>query len=182
MRATCRFLTVVLLGGWGLSGSPRLGTTAAANSTHPGAKQPRPQPARTAAPEILLTGATRETRAVEARLAAFVRAVRRRDGRWAARFLSREMPPPVRAAVIERDWPWRTASQDLGPLFSSPRLRLRTVGLRGKRARVRIGQQRVIAGAREASGFYDVGMVREGTRWQVKLPRSAAPRAGTGRQ
>jgi hypothetical protein len=134
------------------------------------------------APEILLTGATRETRAAEARLAAFVRAVRRRDGERAARFLSRETAQPVRTAVARREWPWRTAPQDLGPLFSSPRLGLRTVGLRGRRARVRIAQRRVNPGSREASGFYDVGMVREGARWQVTLPRFAAPRSGTGRE
>jgi hypothetical protein len=88
----------------------------------------------------------------------------------------------VRVAVARRDWPWRTASQDLAPLFAAPRLRLRTVGLRGRRARVRIGPQRVNPGGREGSGFYDIGMVREGARWQVTLPRFAAPRGGAGRQ
>src|SRR5262249_55526736 len=148
-------------------------------------QRPGRQPARSpaaSAPEILLTGATRETRAVEARLAAFVRAVRRRDGARATRFLSRETARPVRVAGRRRDWPWQTAPQDLGPLFSSPRLKLRTVGLRGRRARVRIGQPRMDPGRREASGFYDVGMVREGARWQVTLPRLAAPRSGSGRE
>src|SRR5436853_85049 len=65
-------------------------------------------------PDIILSGQTRESRAVEARLAAFVRAVRRRDGARAARFLSRETAPIVRAAVMQREWPWRAGPRDLG--------------------------------------------------------------------
>jgi hypothetical protein len=182
MRGIGRILIVALAAGWGLLVSPRLGVTVSARPAASTSKPRGSRPARAITPEILLTGATRETRAVEARLAAFVRAVRRRDGARAARFLARETPPPVRMAVARRDWPWRTASQDLAPLFAAPRLRLHTVGLRGRRARVRIGPQRVISGGREGSGFYDVGMVREGARWQVKLPRSAAPRIEAGRQ
>lgn len=182
MRGIGRILIVVLAAGWGLSGSPRLGMTVCARPAASPSKHRSPRSMRTPTPAILLTGATRETRAIEARLAAFVGAVRRRDGARAARFLARETAPPVRAAVTRRDWPWRTASQDLAPLFTAPRLRLHTVGLRGRRARVRIGPQRVTPGSREGSGFYDVGMVREGARWQVKLPRSAAPRIEAGRR
>jgi hypothetical protein len=127
-------------------------------------------------PEVVLTGRTPESRAVEARLAAFVRAVRRRDGARAVRFLSRETQEGVRAAVVRGEWPWRTAPQDLAPLFALPALRLRTVALRPDRARVRIGPQRVSRDSVEASGFYDIGMVREGRWWQVTLPASAGSR------
>jgi hypothetical protein len=124
------------------------------------------------APDIVLTGATAESRAVEARLAAFVRAVRRRNGARAVQFLSRKTPPRVRAAVARQDWPWRTAPHDIGPLFARPQLRLRTLELRGPRARVRLGPQRVDPDSFQAVGFYDLGMVREGRRWQVALPSS----------
>jgi hypothetical protein len=133
-------------------------------------------------PDILLTGATRETRAVEARAAGFVRAVRHRDGARAVRFLSRQTKPPVRAAVARRDWPWRTAPQDLGLLFARPDLRLRTLALRRDRARVRIGAQHQNRASMEAVGFYDLGLVREGARWQVTLPGPAAPRTGSRRE
>jgi hypothetical protein len=128
------------------------------------------------APEIVLTGRTRESRAVEARLAAFVRAVRRRDGARAARYLSRETAPSVRTAVARREWPWRTAPEDLGPLFALPGLRLQTIALRPDRARVRIGPQKVNRSSLEAAGYYDIGMVREGPWWQVRLPMSGGQR------
>lgn len=187
MRGTRRILTAVLVGSGGLWGGQRVTPNAAAGPRppHPAIRRLRPRLDRShaaPAPDIILTGATRETRAVEARLAAFVRAVRRHDGARAARFLSRETAPPVRAAVARRDWPWRLAPQDLAPLFSLPGLRLRTLGLRRDRARVRIGPQRVNPYSMEASGFYDLGMVREGARWQVTLPRIVAPRAGRGRE
>jgi hypothetical protein len=121
-------------------------------------------------PEVVLTGRTQESRAVEARLAAFVRAVRRRDGARAASFLSRETAPSVRAAVTRQEWPWRTAPQDLGPLFAVPALWLQTIALRPDRARVRIGPQKVNRHSLEAAGYYDIGMVREGRWWQVRLP------------
>lgn len=129
-------------------------------------------------PDIVLTGATRETRAVESRAAAFVRAVRGRDGARAARFLSRRTAPRVRLAVARRDWPWRTATQDLGLLFARHELRLHTLAMRRDRARVRLWTQQRAPGSREPAGFYDLGMVREGVRWQVLLPASSAPRAG----
>jgi hypothetical protein len=100
----------------------------------------------------------------------------------AVRFLSRQTAPPVRAAVARRDWPWRTASQDLGLLFARPDLRLRTLALHRDRARVRIGPQHRDRSSMEAVGFYDLGMVREGARWQVTLPQPAAPRTGTRRE
>ena len=50
----------------------------------------------------------------------------------------------------------------------------RTVG------RVRIGPQHLNRSSLEAVGFYDLGMVREGTRWQVTLPASTRRQAGTG--
>jgi hypothetical protein len=133
-------------------------------------------------PDIILTGSTRETRAVEVRAAAFVRAVRRRNGIRAAQFLSRETAPPVRAAVARRDWPWRTPPQDLALLFSRPALRLRTLGLTRQHARVRLGPQHLNRRSLEAVGFYDLGMVREDARWQVTLPRSTWRPAGTGRK
>jgi hypothetical protein len=187
MRRTRRILTAVLIGSGSLWGGQRALATVAAGppSTRPISRRlPRHTDRSHAAPapDIILTGATRETRAVEARLAAFVRAVRRRDGARAARFLSRETAVPVRATVARRDWPWRLAPQDLAPLFSLPELRLRTLGLRRDRARVRIAARRVNLHSREASGYYDLGMVREGARWQVTLPRIVAPRAGTRRQ
>jgi hypothetical protein len=122
------------------------------------------------APGIILTGATRESRAVEARLAAFVRAVQRHNGARAVRFLSRETAPVMRAAVAGQDWPWRIAPRDLAPLFALPRLRLQTMVLRRERARVRIAPQRLDTDSLQATGFYDLGMVREGSRWQVTLP------------
>jgi hypothetical protein len=143
------------------------------------ARQPRRVSRRgpgVAVPELVLTGGSREERAVEARLAAFVRAVRRRDGARAARFLSRETEGGVRAAVARREWPWRTAPQDLAPLFALPALRLRTMALRPDRARVRIGPQRVSRDSVEAVGFYDIGMLREGRWWQVTLPASVDSR------
>ena len=137
------------------------------------AKAARPAAAM---PDVVLTGRTRESRAVEARLAAFVRAVRRRDGTRAARFLSQETAPSVRTAVARREWPWQTAPQDLGPLFALPGLRLQTIALRPDRARVRIGPQRVNRSSLEAAGYYDIGMVREGRWWQVRLPEAAGGR------
>ena len=98
------------------------------------------------------------------------------------RFLSRQTKPPVRAAVARRDWPWRTAPQDLGLLFARPDLRLRTLALRRNRARVRIGAQHQNRSSMEAVGFYDLGLVREGARWQVTLPEPAAPRTGSRRE
>ncbi len=151
------------------------------------AAKPGPRPAvrlgrrATTPPAVLLVGRTRETRAVEARLAAFVRAVQRRDGRQALRFLSRETEPSVRAAVARREWPWRTAPQDLGPLFARPALRLRTVALRPDRARVRVAPQRVDPHSLEAVGYYDIGMVREGAWWQVTLPTVGGARPGRTR-
>jgi hypothetical protein len=121
-------------------------------------------------PGIILTGATRESRAVEARLAAFVRAVQRHNGARAVRFLSRETAPVMRATVASQDWPWRLAPRDLAPLFALPRLRLQTMVLRRERARVRIAPQRLDPDSVQAAGFYDLGMVREGSRWQVTLP------------
>src|SRR5437870_3191960 len=109
-------------------------------------------------------------RAVEARLAAFVRAVQRHNGARAVRFLSRETAPVMRSAVTSQDWPWRIAPRDLAPLFALPRLRLQTMVLRRERARVRIAPQRLDPDSLQAAGFYDLGMVREGSRWQVTLP------------
>jgi hypothetical protein len=130
---------------------------------------PVPGPARSVS-GIILTGATRESRAVEARLAAFVRAVQRHNGMRAVRYLSRETTPMVRKAVARQDWPWRDAPRDLAPLFALPRLRLQTMVLRRERARVRIGPQQMDRGSLQAAGFYDLGMVREGARWQVTVP------------
>jgi hypothetical protein len=132
--------------------------------------------AAAAAPEIVLTGRTRENRAAEARLAGFLRAVRRADGERAARYLSRSTALAVRQAVARREWPWRTAPQDLGLLFRLPALRLRTVALRGGRARVRIAPQQEDRKSTAPVGFYDVGMEREGSRWQVRLPAAGARR------
>jgi hypothetical protein len=127
-------------------------------------------------PDIVLSGATAESRAVEARLAAFVQAVRRRNGTRAVQFLSRQTAPRVRSAVARRDWPWRTAPHDIGPLFAQPRLRLHTLDVRGPRARVRIVPQRIDPGSFRAVGFYDIGMVQEGRRWQVRLPSAVGSR------
>jgi len=190
MRSAGRVVSMIAVGlclAAGPSGSGGLPRRAAASRR---ARRPTgqlgkrgPNPTRAApSPDIVLTGATRETRAVEARAAAFVRAVRHRDGARAARFLSRETAPPVRAAVARREWPWRTAPQDLGLLFARQDLRLRTLGLRRERARVRIGPQHRHPYSLEAVGFYDLGMVRECARWQVTLPAPAVPRAGTGRE
>jgi hypothetical protein len=189
MRSAWQIGSVIAIGLWAAAGpSGRSASVQAAARRQP--QQPMAQalrrgPGHSAAavpPDILLTGATRETRAVEARAAGFVRAVRRRDGARAARFLSRQTAPPVRAAVARRDWPWRTASQDLGLLFARRDLRLRTLALWQRRARVRIGLQHRNPSSMEAVGFYDLGMVREGARWQVTLPQLAAPRAGTRRK
>jgi hypothetical protein len=135
------------------------------------ARQPRRVSRRgpgVAVPELVLTGGSREERAVEARLAAFVRAVR---------YLSRQTDASVRGTVARRDWPWRTAPRDLGPLFARPRLRLLTVALRPDRARVRIAPPGGDPNSLEAAGFYDVNMVREGPRWQVMLPVDVTPGA-----
>ena len=185
MRRAWRMSLTILIG---------LGAMGPSGSSGPAAAAPRVPRAvghgnrgaaasqTTITPDIVLTGATRETRAVEARAAAFVRAVRRRDGTRAVRFLSRQTAPRVRAAVARRDWPWRTAAQDLGLLFARRDLRLRTLALRQARARVRLAPQRRDPQSMEAVGFYDLGMVREGARWQVLLPAPGAPRPGTRRQ
>src|SRR5947209_1861704 len=116
MRGTCRIATLVMIGWWGTAGGQWITPGVAANP-HPSSPTARHLKPRfvhshsSPTPDIILTGATRETRAIEARLAAFVRAVRRRDGARAARFLSRETAPPARAAVARRDWPWLTAPQ-----------------------------------------------------------------------
>src|SRR5947209_82183 len=122
MRSTWRVVPLIGVGLWigigssGGSGSP---VRAEGRPRHlpPRRQVVRPDHSRLlSAPDILLTGSTRETRAVEARAAAFVRAVRRRNGARAVQFLSRETAPPVRAAVARRDWPWRTPPQDLALL------------------------------------------------------------------
>jgi hypothetical protein len=159
-------------GWWVVAAIVGLGWGSSSKGKHEGQAAGRPRQAARAAvrPDLVLAGRTRESREVEARLAAFVRAVRRRDGTRAASFLSRETAPSVRAAVTRREWPWRTAPQDLGPLFAVPALRLQTIALRPDRARVRIGPQRVNRHSLEATGYYDIGMVREGRWWQVRLP------------
>jgi hypothetical protein len=155
---------MALAAGLGLT----LGPTGPGAWAAPAAERKAAAPA--AAPEIVLAGRTRASRAVEARLAGFVRAVRRRDGERAARYMSRTTARPVRLAVARREWPWRTAPDDLGRLFRSPALRLRTVALQSNRARVRIAPQQVDRNSTEPAGFYDVEMTREGNRWQVRLP------------
>lgn len=186
MRSKRRGTELAGIGLWvaltaaGGSGSPgrRAAHPATGRPAHVQVDHPRAAPA----PEILLTGSTRETRAAEARAAAFVQAIRHRNGPRAARFLSRETAPAVRAAVAQREWPWRQAPEDLALLFARPALRLRTLGMTRRHARVRLGPQHLDRHSREAVGFYDLGMVWEEGRWQVTLPRPGRPLSGRGRK
>jgi hypothetical protein len=187
MRSAWQRVPVLGIGLWIASGPSGGSGSPGQDTAHPSRPQPPRQqsvtPDRTRGlptPDILLTGSTRESRAVEARAAAFVRAVRGRNGLRAVRFLSRDTAAPVRAAVARRDWPWRTAPQDLALLFSQPALRLRTLGITRTHARVRVGTPPMSRRSREPAGFYDLRMVREGARWQVTLPASTRRQARTG--
>jgi hypothetical protein len=125
-------------------------------------------PARaTAGPTIAITAATPASRKVETRLARFIIALQRDRRADAARMLARDTPEEQRRAFLRGEWLNRARANDLSRLFYLPALRLRTLAIGDREARVRLLP--LSRPGEGVAGFLDVAMVREASRWQIRI-------------
>jgi hypothetical protein len=126
------------------------------------------QPARAmAGPTIAITAATPASRTVETRLARFIIALQRDRRADAARMLARDTPREQRRAFLRGEWLNRARANDLTHLFYLPALRLRTLAIGDREARVRLLP--LSRPGEGVAGFLDVAMVREARRWQLRI-------------
>lgn len=140
----------------------------------------RPNSARTAAgPTIAITAATPASRKVETRLAGFIIALQRDRRADAARMLARDTPGEQRRAFLRGEWLNRARGNDLTRLFYLPGIRLRTLAIGEREARVRL--MPLSRPGEGVAGVLDIG-VREASRWQVRIGPLGDTRAAARRR
>jgi len=141
----------------------------------------RPLSTRAAAgPTIAITAATPASRKVETRLAGFIIALQRDQRATAARMLARDTPGEQRRAFLRGEWLNRARGNDLTRLFYLPGIRLRTIAIGEREARVRLLP--LSRPGEGVAGVLDIGMVREASRWQVRIGPLGDVRAAARRR
>jgi hypothetical protein len=153
----------------------------AAASVCPGARAAAGPSRAPAGPTIAITAATPASRTVETRLARFIIALQRGRRADAARMLARDTPGEQRRAFLRGEWLNRARANDLTRLFYLPAIRLRTLAISEREARVRLLP--LSRPGEGVAGFLDVGMVREASRWQLRIgPLGDIPTAARRRK
>jgi CubicO group peptidase (beta-lactamase class C family) len=160
-----------------MSASPRcgacaallVGLTAAAFGLAPArGAAPRYHPRQGASiPIVTLTSTAPGYRAIESGMARFILLLQANERAAAARLLSRRMDVGHRRAFVQGKWLTRTSAADFGIVYFLPAIRIRTRGVAGTRAIVRVEPLTPFAPQTMAIGFIEVPMYRENGRWRV---------------
>jgi hypothetical protein len=137
----------------------------------------RPRP-WSSIPILTLTSRAPGARAIETRMARFILALQANNREAASRLLSQRLEPARRRAFLKGTWLRRNSAQDFGIVYFLPAIRLRTRGVSGSRAVVRVEPLTPFAPKTMAIGFIDVPMYRERGEWRINPTPVAVRRAG----
>jgi hypothetical protein len=118
-------------------------------------------------PIITITSSAVGPRKVETRMAKFILSLQANDRNAGARLLSRRVSADRRRAFLKGTWLTRDSTIDFALIYFLPAIRVRTRGITGSRAVVRVEPLTVYAPKEMPIGFIDVPMYRENGQWQV---------------